>query len=130
MAFKPGHSGNPRGLNGVVRKVDKARATCRRAGPELMEELIKLAKAEDTPPAVRVSATKEIMDRGYGKPNQSVEIADSRAPAPREMSNAEREAAIAAGRAEIARIEAQIAELRGVIAGGVVSPGTGTLTVQ
>lgn len=70
MAFVKGQSGNPGGRP----KVDRARATCRRAGPELMEKLIELALNSETPPAVRVAATKEVMDRGFGKPQQSVEF--------------------------------------------------------
>ena len=39
-------------------------------GPELVNILVMLAKDDGTPHAARVSAIKEALDRGYGKPSQ------------------------------------------------------------
>jgi hypothetical protein len=39
-------------------------------GPELVNILISLAKDSETPHASRVTAIKEALDRGYGKPSQ------------------------------------------------------------
>jgi hypothetical protein len=45
-----------------------------RHGPELIDGLLKLVRDPGTPPAAKVAATKELMDRGYGKPAQSVAV--------------------------------------------------------
>jgi len=45
-------------------------------GPEVLQELLRLARHADNE-AVRVSAGKEVLDRGYGKARQPMDVAGS-----------------------------------------------------
>lgn len=47
------------------------KALAQEHGPAVFNELVKIALEGDTP-ASRVSAIKEVLDRGYGKPAQPV----------------------------------------------------------
>ncbi|HHH7389271.1 TPA: hypothetical protein ACP2SZ_005362, partial [Escherichia coli] len=42
-------------------------------GEEAITQLVEIMRDGDAPHAARVAATKEILDRGYGKPQQSVD---------------------------------------------------------
>lgn len=67
--WKPGQSGNPGGRPKVVAEVrDLARAHTEDA----LATLASIMKNEGAPPAARVSAAAHILDRGYGKPQQSI----------------------------------------------------------
>lgn len=46
-------------------------------GEEALGELVKIMRDSDAPPATRVAATREILDRGYGKPSQAVDVKSS-----------------------------------------------------
>jgi hypothetical protein len=63
--------GRPKGVpNKATAEIkDLARAY----GPEVLERLYALAKGAESEQA-RVAACKEILDRGYGKPSQSVAL--------------------------------------------------------
>ena len=66
--FAPGASGNPGGrpkLPGEMREMFQAKA------PEAFEVLCKHLHASD--PKVSVTAAKEILDRAYGRPLQSID---------------------------------------------------------
>lgn len=43
-------------------------------GEEAITYLVEIARNGDAPPAARVAAVKEILDRGYGKAKQDVEL--------------------------------------------------------
>lgn len=43
-------------------------------GHEAITHLVEIARNGDAPPAARVAAVKEILDRGYGKARQDVEL--------------------------------------------------------
>lgn len=43
-------------------------------GEEAITHLVEIARNGDAPPAARVAAVKEILDRGYGKAKQDVEL--------------------------------------------------------
>jgi hypothetical protein len=61
--FEPGQSGNPGGRPKVIAEL---RELARQHTPAAIEELARLAlKARSE--AVRVSAIRELLDRGYGK---------------------------------------------------------------
>lgn len=44
----------------------------REYGPEIIGLLVKMARDKDAPPAAKVAAMKEILDRGYGKSKQPI----------------------------------------------------------
>lgn len=43
-------------------------------GEEAITHLVEIARNGNAPPAARVAAVKEILDRGYGKAKQDVEL--------------------------------------------------------
>lgn len=67
--WKPGQSGNPGGRPKVVAEV---RELARAHTEDALSTLASIMKNEDAPPAARVSAAAHILDRGYGKPQQSI----------------------------------------------------------
>jgi hypothetical protein len=70
MKFKPGESGNPGGRPKVVAEVQDL---ARQHAPAAIVELARLAlKAKNE--TVRVAAIRELLDRGYGRPRQGLEI--------------------------------------------------------
>ena len=69
--FKKGESGNPGGRPKVIGEI---RELARMYVPDAVAELARLAlKAESE--TARISAIRELLDRAYGKPMQSHEIA-------------------------------------------------------
>lgn len=70
MGFKKGQSGNPRGRP----KVDfEVREAARLYGQEAIEKLVELMRGEDQ--RVAQAAARDLLDRGFGKPAQSMTVA-------------------------------------------------------
>ena len=74
MVFKPGQSGNP---SGRPKHAKDIRALAKRAGPEAIAGLRKLGKNARSESA-RVAAFTALLDRGYGKPAQTIEATVNR----------------------------------------------------
>ena len=69
MPFVKGKSGNPKGRP----KVDfEAREAARLFGEEAIKKLAELMRGDDS--RVAASAAQALLDRGFGKPSQSVEL--------------------------------------------------------
>ncbi len=68
MPFKASQSGNPSGRPKVVGEI---RDLARRHGKFAIAKLVELAKSDN--PRVAVAACSELLDRGYGRPAQSIE---------------------------------------------------------
>lgn len=67
--FVKGKSGNPGGRKPIPQDVkDMARALA----PEAIKALGSILRDSEAPPAARVSAATAILDRGYGKPAQTI----------------------------------------------------------
>lgn len=61
------------------------KAVAQEFGPEAVKYLVEIARDGDAPPAARVAAVKEILDRGYGKAKQPI-VGDDESPAIRTIS--------------------------------------------
>ena len=73
MVFKPGQSGNPKGSDGGTRRKNKMLAEqLLPHAKKFVENLVKLASSPDE--AIQLSATKDALDRLYGKAPSSLEI--------------------------------------------------------
>jgi uncharacterized protein with von Willebrand factor type A (vWA) domain len=70
MRFRPGQSGNPGGRPKVVGELQEL---ARRHSPEVIKELARLALKAKSETA-RIAAGRELLDRGYGRARQSMEI--------------------------------------------------------
>ena len=67
--FKPGKSGNPGGRPAVSAEL---RALARERTPAAMNVLTQIMQDPKAPAAARVAACRELLDRGYGRPESSV----------------------------------------------------------
>lgn len=74
MPFKKGTSGNPAGRQkGALRKVvPEIREAAKAYGPEVLLRLVSLVKSKDE--RVAIAACTAILDRGYGRPAQNVDV--------------------------------------------------------
>ena len=65
-------SGRPKGMpNKVGREV---RELAQKHGPKIIAGLVEMANDDATPHAARVAASREVLDRAYGKPAQAVAV--------------------------------------------------------
>lgn len=83
--FQPGQSGNPGGrTRGHGLGIDALATSIReRYGADaaaIREELHKLATGAKTPAAVKLGAWRELLDRGWGKAPQQVEVLGDTGP--------------------------------------------------
>lgn len=69
--FKPGQSGNPGGLPKGVGEVKKL---ARQWAPQAIETLATIMQDSGATPSARVAAATTLLDRGFGKPLQQVEV--------------------------------------------------------
>ena len=74
MPFKKGQSGNPGGRPKAEKEVVEA---ARAAGPRCVEVLVDLLDHTDS--RVRMAAAEQLLNRGFGKPRQTIE-SDVRGP--------------------------------------------------
>jgi hypothetical protein len=70
MAFPKGKSGNPGGRPKVLGEVQEL---ARRHAPAAIVELARLA-AKAKSETARIAAIRELLDRGYGRTRQSLEV--------------------------------------------------------
>lgn len=69
---KPKPPGRPKGVPNKATGEIKAAAALH--GADMIETLAKIAKDGKKPAATRVAAAVALLDRGYGKPQQSVQV--------------------------------------------------------
>src|ERR1700751_4622804 len=70
MKFRKGVSGNPGGRPKVLGEVQEL---ARQHAPSAIAELARLALKAKSETA-RIAAIRELLDRGYGRPRQAVEV--------------------------------------------------------
>jgi hypothetical protein len=85
MPFKKGASGNPGGRPRVLGDVQEL---ARDNSTEAINTLKAVMADKAAPPAARVAAANSILDRGYGKPAQTVN-ANLKTQPHRDMTDAE-----------------------------------------
>jgi Family of unknown function (DUF5681) len=69
--FAKGKSGNPGGRPKALREVEEA---ARKYTPLAMQTLATIAGDTKAPPAARVTAASVLLDRGWGKSRQQLEV--------------------------------------------------------
>jgi hypothetical protein len=74
-AWRPGQSGNPGGRPKVLAEI---RNLAREHGPKAIERLVALMHSKNESVAVR--AAEALLDRGYGRPMQGMELSEQEAP--------------------------------------------------
>jgi hypothetical protein len=83
MAWQKGQSGNP---GGRKKDVVNVMALARQHTPQAIKTLHEICSDPKMPPNARVQAAVAILDRGWGKPAQTVQVQKQE---PKEMSDAE-----------------------------------------
>ena len=79
-SWVPGHSGNPSGRPQRPRTIDARRivadvkALARECAPEAISTLKTIMLDAKAPPSARIGAAAAILDRGYGRPSQAIDI--------------------------------------------------------
>jgi hypothetical protein len=68
MPFVKGQSGNP---GGRPKEVADVRALARQSGKDAIATLKAIMDDTHAPPAARIAASVALLDRGYGRPEQS-----------------------------------------------------------
>jgi uncharacterized protein DUF5681 len=71
MPWKPGQSGNPSGRPKINPEL---RDLARRHTKIALTALVEIARDAKAPPAARVAAANALLDRGYGRPMQAVDL--------------------------------------------------------
>ena len=69
MPFQPGQSGNP---GGRPKETAEVKALARQYTAQAIDTLASIMLNEDAKGSERVSAAVALLDRGYGKPPQSI----------------------------------------------------------
>lgn len=96
--FAPGQSGNPSGRPKNSKEQQDALTAIRDLAPNAAQVLKQLMTSADTPPAVKLRAVTEVLDRTYGKALMPVAVEDDKRDTLGDI------------RAEVERIRAQVIE--------------------
>lgn len=73
-SFKPGQSGNPGGRPKNTQERKDALAAIRSLAPNAADVIAQILADEKAPPAVRLKAANDVLDRTYGKAEATVHL--------------------------------------------------------
>jgi Family of unknown function (DUF5681) len=73
-SFRPGQSGNP---NGRPKAVPEIRFLAQDYSEAAIATLVGIMNDRKAPPAARVAASNAILDRGHGKPPQTIDATNT-----------------------------------------------------
>lgn len=74
MTFRPGQSGNPAGRPKSYPEIVKL---AREQGPAAIKKLTEIMNAKDSKKPEIAMAAEALLNRGFGKPSQSLTVLDS-----------------------------------------------------
>ena len=69
--FLPGQSGNP---GGQSRETALVKRIAQKHGSEMIQALVDIVRDQTAPHAARVAAAREVLDRGFGRPEQNIDV--------------------------------------------------------
>jgi hypothetical protein len=72
MTFQPGQSGNPGGRRRKSDDDRKVEELARAYGVEAIKTLASIMRSEKAPASARSAAAQAVLDRGFGRPLQSI----------------------------------------------------------
>lgn len=73
-SFKPGQSGNPGGRKKKTEADKHVEELARVSTTSALKTLVSVMESKSSPPSARVSAACAVLDRGWGRAPQTVEI--------------------------------------------------------
>lgn len=77
MGFQKGQSGNPSGRpKGAVAATTRMREQCEKYGDEIVDYLVAVMRNGENETSERTAAAKILLEYGYGKPKQQVDLTD------------------------------------------------------
>lgn len=79
--FAKGKSGNPNGRPRLPQEFKDLREVAKVYTKDALKTLVSILEDEDCDPRARVQACNSILDRGYGKPRQEIEVESKNLPA-------------------------------------------------
>ena len=82
-SFQPGQSGNP---GGRPKEVAEVRELARECTEDAINTLTEIMSDKNAPPSARCRASEALLDRGWGKPTDTLRVDELRQPTVQELA--------------------------------------------